>query len=512
MQKNDEMLFLLVKTMTKSEKRQFKIFAHRLPSNKQAHYVQLFDALVKLNKYDDAKILEIVPVKKQQLPNLKQNLYHQILSVLRTSPAQKTLLIELREWLDFATILYNKGLYQQSLKILDRAKAKAIDNFENTLAFEIVEFEKMIETQYITRSLTSRADDLAITAKNLSVSNVLMSKLSNLSLQLYSFFLKYGYAKSEEDIEIASNYYTYHLPKFSLKSLGFREKLFLSMSQLWHSLIIQDFLGSYRHAMKWVTLFREYEGVISTHPVYFLKGGNYLLESLYFLRYRSKFEEVLLAFEKAISHTEFPSNKNIKTLKFLYLSYHQINLQFLTGEFEKGIEMIPDLETKLEGLEEQIDEHHRMVFYYKFSCLYFGKDLHDECINYLNKIIDNKQLGMREDLLCFSRILRLISYYEAGKDELLEYYIRDTFKFLIKMNDLHLVQKEMIAFLKRLNKIYPHELRIAFEQLYNQLKALENHKFEKRSFLYLDILSWLEGKIKRKKIQTIVMEKALEMK
>ena len=62
-----------------------------------------------------------------------------------------------------------------------------------------MEFEKAIESQYITRSLDSRANDLAIGAKELSIKNVLSSKLSNLSLQLYSFLLKNGYAKNEDD-------------------------------------------------------------------------------------------------------------------------------------------------------------------------------------------------------------------------------------------------------------------------------------------------------------------------
>jgi hypothetical protein len=47
---------------------------------------------------------------------------------------------------------FNKGLYKQSLKILDKTKIIALENDEN-MAFEIVEFEKLIESQYITRSI-----------------------------------------------------------------------------------------------------------------------------------------------------------------------------------------------------------------------------------------------------------------------------------------------------------------------------------------------------------------------
>ena len=73
----------------------------------------------------------------------------------------------------------------------------------------------------------------------------------------------------------------------------------------------------------------------------------------------------------------------------------------------------------LEGIRKhksRIDEHHVMVFYYKIASLYFGIGEHHKCIDFLDKIISNKSLQMREDLLCFSRILNLVAHYEAGLD------------------------------------------------------------------------------------------------
>ena len=76
------------------------------------------------------------------------------------------------------------------------------------------------------------------------------------------------------------------------------------------------------------------------------------------------------------------------------------------------------------------------------------------------------------------------------------------------MNDLHEVQKAMIRFVRGLGEIYPHELKTAFESLYNELKQYENDPYESRSFLYLDILSWLESKIKNVPIASIIRQKA----
>jgi hypothetical protein len=47
----------------------------------------------------------------------------------------------------------------------------------------------------------------------------------------------------------------------------------------------------------------------------------------------------------------------------------------------------------------------------------------------------------------------------------------------------------------------------SFEDLLNKLKPLEKNKLESRAFMYLDIISWLESKIQKKDVQTIIKEK-----
>ena len=115
---------------------------------------------------------------------------------------------------------------------------------------------------------------------------------------------------------------------------------------------------------------------------------------------------------------------------------------------------------------------------------------------------------MREDLLCFSRILNLVAHYEAGMDQNMDVLIKYTYKYLIKMNELHLVQKNFITFLRNLSQIYPHELKGAFIELHKELKAFEDHPYEKRSFMYLDIISWLESKIDNVSVESIIKRKS----
>ncbi len=501
-------LFVLIKSLSKSEKRQFKLYVGRLGVNTDAKFLALFNLLDKMKKYDEKIILDSGVVKKTQLSNLKAHLYKQILVSLRLNPVNQNIRVQIREQLDFATILYQKGLYKQSLKILDKTKTTAIENEEKNIAYEIVELEKVIETQYITRSIPDRADELAVQAKELSEQNVMTSKLSNLSLQLYGMMLKLGYVRSDEDYQKVKKYFEKHLPKFQLEDLGFREKLWLYKAHLWYSFLTQDFLSCYKYSSKWVDLFYEQKKMIYLNPVFFLKGNHYLLESLFFVRYSSQFKETLERLENMVTSKEFPKNDNINSLAFLYINSNKLNQHFLEGTFEKGVYLINIIEYGINKHRDRIDEHHVMIFYYKIACLYFGIGDNKNCILYLKKIITNKNLKMREDLMCFARVLSLVAHYEAGMDYHLEVQLKSTYKFLLKMNDLHAVQKEMIKFLRKLGDIYPHELNNEFQKLHNELKKYENHPYEKRAFLYLDIISWLESHLQNKPVGQIIKEKA----
>ncbi len=507
----NDALFELIKSLSKSEKRQFNLYVGRLGGNTDAKFFSLFKFLEKLKTYDERQILENGIVTKQQLSNLKAHLYRQILISLRLNPAHQNIRIQIREQLDFATVLYQKGLYKQSLKLLDKAKSMAIENEEKNIAYEIVELEKVIETQYITRSISSRADVLSEQAKMLSQQNVITSKLSNLSLQLYSILLKTGPARNDEEFAKITTYFDARMPEFDFSTLGFREKLWLYKAHVWKSFLLQDFLMCYKYSHKWMQLFRGNTKLISLHPVFYLKGKNYLLESLFLLKHFSKFKEELNFFKAEIKSQEIPLNSNTELLIFQYYTANQLHLHFLEGTFKEGEFLVKEIEQKIKKYASRLDNHHIVILYYKIACLYFGMGENRKCIAFLAKIIDSKNLQAAEDLQCFARVLNLIAHYECGMDYHLEKQFKETYKFLLKMKNLQAVQKEFIISIKALSDVYPHQIKNEFKKIHVRLQKFENHPYEKRAFLYLDILSWLESKIENTTIGEIIRKKATRL-
>ena len=359
--------------------------------------------------------------------------------------------------------------------------------------------------------MSSRADDLIRKSKELSKRSLILSKLSNLSLQLYSILLKKGYVSNDKDFEEVREFFEASLPKYDIKKLGLKEKLYLYKAYLWYNFITQNFVGSYRYAQKWVDLFYYNPRMKKNNPVFYLKGINYLLESLFLNQHLSKFRSTLNFFEEELNKQQFLLNENTESLAFLYLYLNKLNLYFLEGNFNKGLKLIPEVLEEIESHKLKIDEHHIMVFYYKFASLYFGASKYEQSIFYLEKIIKNKNLTMREDLLCFSRILNLVAHYEAGLDYHLDSLVKSTYKFLIKMNDMHEVQKEMIKFLRHLPDVSPLDIKDEFRKLHATLKKFEDHPYERRAFLYLDIISWLESNIENRPVKEIITEKFKEL-
>src|SRR5258708_14917148 len=182
--RSSDALFQLIKSLEKSEKRNLKLYIKRNSGSEDLKITQLFDAMDKMEEYDEAQLLKKnKSIKKQQLSNAKAHLYRQILSSLRLIKNDDNIDIQLHEQLDYARILYNQGLYLQSLKMLDRIKENARSYNQLTFLLQVLFFEQKIEALHITRSMQDRADRLANEMDEVNNRLSLTGSLSNLSLE-----------------------------------------------------------------------------------------------------------------------------------------------------------------------------------------------------------------------------------------------------------------------------------------------------------------------------------------
>jgi len=504
-------LVQLILSLTKAEKRHFRLFATRNQASDDILFLQLFDMIEKQRGYEEALILKKIPqIKKRQLSNLKAHLYKQLLMSLRLLSKNNYRDVEIREKIDYAKVLYVKGLYRQSLEMLDKTKNLAMRFKQYILALEIIEFEKLIESQYITRSINTRAEALTEEANQVTSIVSRTHLFSNLSLQLYGLYLKVGYVRNEKEHFFVKEFFNANLPKYQIEELNFYEKLYLYQSYVWYHHTSQDFLHCYKYAQKWVDLFEEEPEMLELEAPLYLKGLHNLLSSLFYLMHYKRFVEVYTQLEQFEKVYKVRSNTNLEGMLHLFRYIHRINLHYVQGTFEEGLAFVPDLIEVIEKNPYNWDPHRIMVFHYRIACLYFGSSDYDNAIVYLNHILNAPNPDFREDIQAFARFLNLMAHYELGNMQLVEYLVKSVYRFLNKREELHQVLKEILQFIRRLPRIKKEQINNEFLKLRDNLVKLEADHYERRPFLYLDIISWLEGKIQGKPIEEIIRQKFLD--
>jgi hypothetical protein len=509
-------LFILLKSLERAEKRNFKLYVTRNTASTDLKIIQLFDALDKMKEYDEEELLrKNESIQKQQLSNLKAHLYDQILASLRILKQHENIDLQIHEQLDHAKILYNKGLYLQSLRLLEKIKTLTKQNNQVTYLLQVLFLEKKIESLHITRSMQDRAKQLSEEIDEVNQRLYLIAKASNLSLQLYGWYIQHGHARNDEDRATLDAMMKDPVLEEIKTASGFYEKMYRYQCKCWYGFINQDFLLHYRYSQKWVDLYEANENMKMIETAQYIKALHNLISAHFDLRNVQKLKDTIALLEQFSKEPIVLNNKNNQIQCFVYIYIAKINQHFLEGSFSEGLDMIPTMEEQLKEIEPFIDSHRVLVFYYKIACLYFGAGESAKAIDYLNKII-NWKLNLRDDLQCYARLLHLIAHYELGNMEVVNYLSKSVYRFMGKMDNLSTVEEILFNFLKKSIQKYgragvagmnKEELKQAFEELLILLRPLQQNKLESRAFMYLDIISWLESRIQEKEVQSIIREK-----
>jgi hypothetical protein len=82
----------------------------------------------------------------------------------------------------------------------------------------------------------------------------MVTRLSNLALKLYGWYVEHGHARNEDEKDIR-RFMRESLPEDAWRQTGFYERLYLYQSYSWYAFICQDFLSITATAQKWVELF-----------------------------------------------------------------------------------------------------------------------------------------------------------------------------------------------------------------------------------------------------------------
>lgn len=499
-----EGVFDLVKLMSKAEKRNFKLYSTRLDCNEGAKFLILFDALDSMEQYDEAKVLTLCPtISKQQLPNLKAHLYKQILISLRMLGAQHSVSLEIREQIDFVKILFDKGLYGEAQKMLDKVEKRAKEYEMLSTILDIVELKRQLKVLSYSSEMTQAADTTAKAADVISEHLNNIAALSRLAVQCYALHQNIGFARSQKDLDRLNNYFKPRIEAYEGEPMDFTERFYYYQAKAWYYYICHRTAQSYRYALKWVSHFNRKPEMKEIMYDSYMRGYSQVLDGMFLMHKYSAFERTLKEFEKE-SKTIGEMNDNAQMISQGILFTGQLNRCLMSGTYKDGLWIAKNIDSYLKKYGERLTIHEKMPLYFKVASLYFGDGNYAKCIEYLAYIIAVKDHNIRRDLQCYARMLNLMALYDAGLDFNIDYQIRSVYSFIVKMRDMTEMKAELFSFFKSIGSVNAIDLKKEFKNLYERLKPYENHTYERRTFYYIDLLAWLESKITEKSMGEIV--------
>lgn len=500
-------LIRLILSLSKAEKRNFKLYVKKIQQEGALKFLQLFDLLEKNNQTVEPVLLQKLELEtKSQLSSVKRHLFQHVLTSLRLLYNNKSLDIRIRELTDFATILYRKNLYIEALQLLNKAKQLARKSHKDHLHLEIVEFEKRIESRHITRTSTQRIYALTDEAQSRKkvISNV--TDLSNLKLRLQRRFINQGHTKQEKDQQELILLFNNSLPANLLNEPTFFERVYLNQSYFWLHYCMLDFDSCFTYAKKWVDLFKAEPEMINKDLEIYLRGLHYLLVIAFCRRDKDTFIKVFKDLEKCGQVLQIDWTQITETQYVFFKINAKLNYYLLLPNTDHPADTISQIVESLDQIQVRIDPHKMMILQYKIAHLYFRNGQTDKAIDILNQILNHPGKRLRDDLELYTRLSLIMAHYDQHNDIVADYLLNTTQRFFQKLPELNQTPKLILQLLRKVMQLDPRRAREEMQSCMEQIESLAQNPYEKRAFVFLDIRPWLKSHIQQKSLLEIMAD------
>ncbi len=491
-----DQLWRLVKSLNKSEKRNFKLFATRAGATQKSRFIQLFDLLDKLDDLDDSIVMQRLHLTKGKYSNLKRHLFQQVLASLRLIHIDKEVDIELREQIDFSRILYGKGHYLDALRLLERAKAKAVEHNQDLVHLQIVEFQKLIEARHVThsRQVRNKMDLLLNESSERCYSVLTTSELFSMNIQIHGRYIESGHSRDEreynENVAYWNDIQTVRSERTSITNT-FHQQINRFQASMWYHYIQLNFEDSLEAAYNAINLFNISRHMTVKDPdlylrcIYYVGVFAFLNEDLYTLR---RYNERLEAF---ITNTDVNLNENSVSIGTVYLKLNRYNQLFMEGDHAGAYAFSRRIAKGYRHATFRPAEHRWGQFLYKAAAAAFLTARYEQALDHLNEIINTKLGVHRQDLIISTRVLHALCNYELGHYSLVEYHLTNLSRLLRRSQETAEVHRITVAGLRKLIGTPALERAEIFTQLLEDTEALRGNVFERKALIYLDTTQWL---------------------
>ena len=501
-------LFLLIKSLTKSEKRYFKLYSSLQAGDK--NYLKLFDAIEKQSEYNEEAIKQ--KFKKEifirHLPSEKNHLYSLILKSLRTYHSENSVGSLLKELLKDMENLYNKALYKECNKVVNRVKKLAYDSEKFYYIIEIIGWEKQLADEEVLfgklennlEKLNNEEQQIIDKIRNLGEYQVLYSKINYV-------FRKGGYSRNEKERAIVEEVANHPLITGKNTALSVRAATMCYFIKGLCAITNGNLEEAHTNFRKVVDKMEQNALIAKDLQRRYVKSLNYLL--LYYIEYRKydEFHKLITQMRALPLQAEF-SSIDIKMKIFTATYNSELLVYARMGDFKKGIDIVEDVLTGMQTFQGRIYKDEEILFYYNIAYLYFGAEDYHKALYWINKVLnDPDKSGIRQDIFSFARIFNLIIHYELGNTDFLKYITNSAHRYHVKRQRDYKFEMMVFMYFKKLANTVPTKQIVLFGELKNELQRLLKDDNEKIALQYFDFISWIGAKTEQKPFSEFVKKR-----
>jgi len=503
-------LFDLIHSLTKSEKRYFKLMSSRHAIGGENNYIVLFDAIDKQTVYDEDKLFKTFEGEAflNRFSITKKRLYDHILSSLDGFHRVNSTEAQLHKMLHSFDILFEKSLYDQSRRVLRSAEKLANKNEMYEILLLIAKKErKLIETEGNELVSNERIESISDKLNSSINSVLLLEKVWKVKSQLFVLLARKGIARNEEEKRAFSAICEPILGKSKIEineGVEIQYLLFHTLSAYYYA--IGDMESSFVQLQANLMLFENQKSLIAIEAnkqVSVFTNAIYVADRLGFYNESGKYLTQLKKFANSIE-----PNEDLTIKLFSSISSIEFSLSIRKGDFVEANKIADKVEAQLVQFDSKITPLRKAFLEFKMAVTAFGSQDYSKALFWVNQILNNAELDKTEDIVGFTQLLDLLIHIELNHDKLLPYSLKSTMRFFKTRNRLYNFEKMFLQFISKLIKCEDRfEIENLWEELYNDLATITDNTFESIVLEYFDFKSWAESKLTQKSFNSVVQEK-----
>ncbi len=509
MKRNDG-LYRLIKSLSKSEKRFFKIYSSRHVIGDQNKYIQLFNAIDKQKSYNEEAIIKKFAREKfvKRLPVAKAYLYELILRSMNVYHAQQTVEAQLRELMGNIQFLQEKGIDDHALRLVTKAKKMALEQEKLSFLPELLRLQKLIlETRFYSEQKEAILWDLHQEEGDILQQLQNINEYWLLHARLYYQQSHKGVTGQQKEVERFADIPNHQLLQNEQRALSFTARLLLYKTYSTYYFITRNFAKCYHYSNELISLLESRPELLQQDSLLYVSSVNNLLNMTGILQKTTERTYYIDKLHQMRQQKQYKKNRQLQLKLFQAYYYHQMIHHIGQHQYKEALPLIEQLTQSLEEFNDLLDIMGEvMLCFYSFH-ICFCAEQYEEAHQWLQRILAYDATDIRQDIYRYAHILNLLASYELKKPELLRQAIRSTYGFLYQLPIQTPFEKLVQQFLKQLPKVASEKAFIeVFTEFRQQLLALYAQKNGAQAQRYFDFLSWVHSKIVQKPFLTVMTE------